>query len=86
MKKLIFALLFVYGLLTIGFAGSNLKDLKFDFKGLRDASMIRGFNYTPANAVSPRHHIDAWINYDSATTVFDLDLAKSLNLNQVRIL
>jgi hypothetical protein len=34
---------------------------------------------------SPRHHIDCWVHYDSATIKFDLNLAKSLNLNQVRI-
>ena len=85
MKKLILASLFVCGLISMGFAGSNHKGQKFDFTGPRKASLIRGFNYTPANAVSPRHHIDAWVNYDSSTTVFDLDLAKSLNLNQVRV-
>ncbi len=50
-----------------------------------EPSLIRGFNYTPANVASPRHHVDAWVHYDSATTVFDLELAKSLNLNQVRV-
>jgi hypothetical protein len=58
---------------------------KFDFTGPRDPSLIRGFNYTPAGVASPRHHIDTWIHYDSAAIVFDLDLAKSLNMNQVRI-
>ncbi len=85
MKKLVLASLFVFGLISMGFTGSNSKGQKFDFTGPRDASLIRGFNYTPANAVSPRHHIDAWVNYDSSTTIFDLNLAKSLNLNQVRV-
>lgn len=58
---------------------------KFDFTGPRDPSLIRGFNYTPAGVASPRHHVDTWVNYDSATIEFDLDLAKSLNLNQVRV-
>jgi len=67
------------------FAGSGGKNSKFDFTGLRDPSLIRGFNYTPANAVSPHHHVDMWVNYDSITIIFDLNLAKSLNLNQVRV-
>jgi hypothetical protein len=58
---------------------------RFDFTGDNDPSKIRGFNYTPAAVASPRHHIDTWVKYDSATTVFDLDLAKRLNLNQVRV-
>jgi hypothetical protein len=85
MRKFLFAFLVLCIFIQTGFAGSDKKNSKFDFTGLRDPSLIRGFNYTPANAVSPRHHIDAWINYDSATTVFDLNLAKSLNLNQVRV-
>jgi len=85
LKKFVFITLFFIILLPAVFAGSNQKSPKFNFTGLKDPSLIRGFNYTPASAVTPRHHIDAWINYDSATTVFDLDLAKSLNLNQVRV-
>lgn len=61
------------------------KSSKFDFTGAKDPSLIRGFNYTPANVAAPRHHIDTWVHYDSATIEFDLDLAKSLNLNQVRV-
>jgi hypothetical protein len=70
------------------FSGCQQKEEKisrFDFTGPRDASLIRGFNYTPANVATPRHHIDTWVKYDSATIEFDLDLAKSLNLNQVRV-
>ena len=85
MKKFIITLLVQLLLVQIGFANTDKKNSKFDFTGQRDPSLIRGFNYTPANVVPPRHHVDAWINYDSATTVFDLDLAKSLNLNQVRV-
>ena len=66
-----------------GYAGTNPS--KFDFTGPRDPSLIRGFNYTPANGVAPRHHIGWWVHYDSATIVFDLNLAKRLNLNQVRV-
>ena len=51
-----------------------------------DLSGVRGFNYTPANAApSPNHHIDQWLHYSQAVTEFDLDLAKRLNLNQVRV-
>jgi hypothetical protein len=52
----------------------------------KDLSNVRGFNYTAANvAASPGHHIDQWLNYSPATTEFDLDLAKRLNLNHVRV-
>jgi hypothetical protein len=61
------------------------KKIKFDFTGSQDPSLIRGFNYTPANLVEPRHHVDCWVKYDSSTIKFDLDLAKKLNLNQVRV-
>jgi hypothetical protein len=85
MKKFILTSLFLCIFAQAGYAGSDKKSSKFDFTGPRDPSLIRGFNYTPANSVSPRHHISAWINYDSAVTVFDLNLARSLNLNQVRV-
>jgi hypothetical protein len=85
MKKIIIHSFLFCVLIQTGFAGTDKKASRFDFTGLRDPSLIRGFNYTPANAASPRHHIDAWVHYDSAATVFDLNLAKSLNLNQVRI-
>ena len=51
----------------------------------KDLSDIRGFNYTPANVASPRHHIDTWVKYDKTVIEHDLDLAKRLNLNQVRV-
>jgi hypothetical protein len=85
MKKILLTFLSVYMLSNTIFPGENTKLSKFDFTGSRDPSLIRGFNYTPANVTSPRHHIDSWINYDSSTTEFDMDLAKSLNLNQVRV-
>jgi len=85
MRKLFFALLFFIGLVQIIIAGSNHQGPKFDFTGPKDASRIRGFNYTPANVAAPRHHSDSWIHYDSTTTEFDMDLAKSLNLNQARV-
>jgi hypothetical protein len=51
----------------------------------KDLSGVRGFNYTPANVVAPRHHTDCWVKYDRAAIEHDLDLAKRLNLNQVRV-
>jgi hypothetical protein len=85
MKRLFLTLVFLFSMIQLGFSVSNQKSSKFDFTGPRDASLIRGFNYTPANVKSPRHHIDSWIHYDPAATEFDMDLAKSLNLNQVRV-
>ena len=85
MKKLIVNYLFFCTLIIAGCTGHDKKTSRFDFTGPRDPSLIRGFNYTPANAAFPRHHIDSWVHYDSATIEFDLDLAKSLNLNQVRV-
>ena len=85
MKKLLLKS-FVLGILFMaGCSGTENQVSKFDFTGPRDPSLIRGFNYTPANTVPPRHHTDCWVKYDSATIEFDLDLAKSLDLNQVRV-
>jgi len=85
MKIFIITLFYLLFFVQIVFAGSNNKTSRFDFTGLKNPSLIKGFNYTPANAASPRHHIDCWVHYDSTTIEFDLDLAKSLDLNQVRI-
>ncbi len=85
MKNIFITTFIIFVLSQAAIAGSGEKKSKFDFTGSNDPSLIRGFNYTPANAVSPRHHIDWWINYDSSMVEFDLDLAKSLNLNQVRV-
>ncbi len=85
MKKAIIISLFFGILILTGCTGPEKKISKFDFTGPRDPSLIRGFNYTPAGVASPRHHIDTWVKYDSAAIEFDLDLAKSLNLNQIRV-
>jgi hypothetical protein len=85
MKKSILNSLFLCCIILAGCTGPDKKISKFDFTGSRDPSLIRGFNYTPANVAAPRHHVDCWVHYDSATIEFDLDLAKSLNLNQVRV-
>lgn len=85
MKKIFICSLFLCVVMIAGLAAPDKKKSKFDFTGSKDPSLIRGFNYTPANVTPPRHHIDCWIHYDSAIIEFDLDLAKSLNLNQVRV-
>lgn len=85
MKKTIIISLFLGILFLAGCTAPEKKTSKFDFTGPKDASLIRGFNYTPANVAAPRHHVDTWVHYDSATIKFDLDLAKSLNMNQVRV-
>ena len=85
MKKIFICCLFLSVTIMAGFAAPDKKKSKFDFTGPMDPSLIRGFNYTPANVVAPRHHIDCWIHYDSAVIEFDMNLAKSLNLNQVRV-
>ena len=85
MKTPILNLIFVCILFIAGCNQSENKPDKFDFTGPKDPSLIRGFNYTPANDVPSGHHIDTWVKYDSASIKFDLDLAKKLNLNQVRI-
>jgi hypothetical protein len=85
MKKLVLKSFIISILIITGCSGQEDKISRFDFTGVRDPSLIRGFNYTPANVTSPRHHVDCWVRYDSATIEFDLDLAKSLDLNQVRI-
>jgi len=84
MKMSIVSIVLLFVLSSTGGAGPQNVS-RFDFTGPRDPSLIRGFNYTPANGVSPRHHIGWWIKYDTSTIAFDLNLAKSLNLNQVRV-
>ena len=85
MKMPILNLIFACILFITGCTQIKNKPDKFDFTGAKDPSLIRGFNYTPANVASPRHHVDTWVKFDTATIKFDLDLAKKLNLNQVRI-
>jgi hypothetical protein len=85
MKKTIIISLFFSTLILAGCSSPEKKISKFNFTGPRDPSLFRGFNYTPAGVASPRHHVDTWVHYDSSKIKFDLDLAKSLNLNQVRI-
>jgi hypothetical protein len=45
-------------LIITGCTGPDLKITGIDFTGEKDPSLIRGFNYTPANVASPSHHVD----------------------------
>jgi len=85
MKRTVFLTAVTIVMFAAGCSVREKKISKFDFTGPRDASLIRGFNYTPAYVKSPRHHVDCWVSYDSSTIEFDMDLAKSLNLNQARV-
>jgi hypothetical protein len=46
-----------------------------------DYSAIRGANYTAAAG----HHLEHWLHYDPKVTNRDLDYAKKINVNQVRV-
>ena len=85
MRKLNFITLLVSGLLIAGITEAQATKSKPGGAVPADLSDIRGFNYTTATVAAPRHHIDTWVKYDSAVIEHDLDLAKRLNLNQVRV-
>jgi hypothetical protein len=46
-----------------------------------DYSAIRGANYCAAEG----HHLEHWLNYDPKETARDLDYAKKININQIRV-
>jgi len=46
-----------------------------------DYAAIRGANYCAAGG----HHVEHWLNYDPKETARDLDYARKVNLNQVRV-
>lgn len=48
----------------------------------KDLSAVRGFNYQSAESIG---HAEHWLQYDPAITERDLDYAKRLQLNQVRV-
>jgi hypothetical protein len=85
MQKSIVIALILFVQVVMGFSAPNTRPSRFDFTGPRDPSYIRGFNYFPANTPAHDDDIPWWVQYDSATTEFDLNLAKSLSLNQVRV-
>ena len=49
----------------------------------KDLSKVRGFNYESAPTIG---HAEHWLAYDPAETERDMDYARRLNLNQVRVL
>ncbi len=48
----------------------------------KDLSGVRGFNYQSAESIG---HTEHWLRYDPTITERDLDYAKRLQLNQVRV-
>jgi hypothetical protein len=48
----------------------------------KDLSSARGFNYQSAETIG---HVEFWLQYNPAVTERDLDYAKRLQLNQVRV-
>ena len=48
----------------------------------KDLSDVRGFNYQSAETIG---HAEFWLQYNPAVTERDLDYAKRLQLNQVRV-
>ena len=48
----------------------------------KDLSGVRGFNYQSGESIG---HVEHWLQYDPAITERDLDYAKRLQLNQVRV-
>jgi hypothetical protein len=48
----------------------------------KDLSNVRGFNYQSAET---KGHAEHWLQYNPAVTERDLDYAKRLNLNEVRV-
>lgn len=68
---------FVFGLTL--FAGVVLAH---DRNIPKDLSGVRGFDYTTAAAAG---HTGMWVNYEAAQVGHELDFAKRLNLNQVRV-
>lgn len=85
MKTPFFLALMVCCVIQTTYTVAGPRSSKFDFTGPRDPSLIRGCNYSPANDFTPGRHLGLWAHYDSATIAFDLNLARSLNLNQVRV-
>ncbi|MBO7117957.1 MAG: hypothetical protein J6V81_04700 [Bacteroidales bacterium] len=81
MKKIGLLILAVAG---IAVCACSPKVQKVD-KYAIDCTQIRGFNYTPATVADPRHHVDTWVSYNPDEAAFNLDLAKSLNLNMARV-
>ena len=66
---------------VIGSANSRADSLSATNVLTPDYSAIRGANYCPAGG----HHLEHWLNYDPKENARDLDYAKKININQVRV-
>lgn len=73
MRNHIYALLLIC---TLGFPAVAQRRVP------KDLSHVRGFNYEAAETMG---HLEHWLQYDPAITERDLDCAKRLQLNQVRV-
>jgi phage tail protein X len=76
--------LFFHVLLQIVFLAANpfYSAAQAQPRNIPGISKIRGFNYESAPTVG---HNEMWLQYSSAETERDMDYAKRLNLNQVRV-
>jgi hypothetical protein len=79
MKFLISFICFI-GLVSVGPATQADNAASSDIKTM-DFSAIRGANYCAAGG----HHLEHWLQYDPKETERDLDYAKKININQVRV-
>jgi hypothetical protein len=70
-----FLLTFLTAAATRGDSNSDTNVLMSDY------SNIRGANYCPAGG----HHLEHWLHYDPKENERDLDYAKKININQVRV-
>ncbi len=66
---------------VIGSANSRADSLSATNVLTPDYSAIRGANYCTAGG----HHLEHWLNYDPKENERDLDYAKKININQVRV-
>src|SRR5690242_15221617 len=70
------AALLVFG--GFGSRGDSLSETNFV---TTDYSTIRGVNYCAPEG----HHLEHWLHYDPQETERNLDYAKRINVNQVRV-
>ena len=68
----------------LGYSSTPVKKTTIQNPCKLDLTKVRGFNYTPA-FIENKQKEDCWVKYNKSVIEHDLDLAKSLNLNQVRV-
>ncbi len=68
----------------LSFSNSSVNKTTIQNPCKLDLTKVRGFNYTPA-FIENKQKEDCWVRYNKSVIEHDLDLAKSLNLNQVRV-